>query len=226
MSIVKIIIGYISISVIIGSVFLLSSKLYYLISRKADKVWIESTYILSFISLLIVLILKIFYKDEFSIIGGKSILSMYVLLQMFIAAFVAAGLAYLAKPEQKNSTLKAQILTGMAMEIPMRALVQNLFIIFGATVVLFHSITLSIVLTAIIWVQFIIIQEMMMKKSLISKVIIESMASMWFSIWVGMIYLTTGSIIVVMITHALERWFAYMIRKKKASKPKLESQSC
>ena len=79
MSIVKIIIGYIFISAIIGSIFLLSFKLNSLISRKADKMLIDTTYILSFISLLIVLIFKFFYKEEFSIIGGKSILSMKVL---------------------------------------------------------------------------------------------------------------------------------------------------
>lgn len=224
MSIVKIIIGYIFISAIIGSIFLLSFKLNSLISRKADKMWIDTTYILSFISLLIVLIFKIFYKEEFSIIGGKSILSMKVLVQMFIAAFVAAGLASLAKPEQYKSTLKAQILTGMAMEVPMRGLVQNLFVILGATAVLFHSITLSIVLTAIFWVQFILIQEIMMKRKLSSKVVLDSIASMWFSIWVGVIYLTTGSMIVAMITHALERWFAYMIRKKKSSMQNTESE--
>lgn len=224
MSLVKIIIGYIYISAIMGSVFLLSFKLNSLISRKTDKMRIDTTYILSFISLLIVLIFKIFYKEEFSIIGGKSILSMKVLFQMFIAAFVAACLASLAKHEQHKSNLKAQILTGMAMEVPMRALVQNLFVIFGATAVLFHSITLSIILTAIFWVQFIMIQEIMIKRTLSSKVVLDSMASMWFSIWVGVIYLTTGSMIVIMITHALERWFAYMIRKKKSSMQNAESK--
>lgn len=149
---------------------------------------------------------------------------MKVLVQMFIAAFIAAGLASLAKPEQHKSTLKAQILTGMAMEVPMRGLVQNPFVILGATAVLFHSITLSIVLTAIFWVQFILIQEVMTKRTLSSKVVLDSIASMWFSIWVGVIYLTTGSMIVAMITHALERWFAYMIRKKKSSMQNTESE--
>lgn len=226
MATIKIMIGYMIANIVILAIFGLSLKIDGLLKEKMGKAWVEHTYILSFISLIIVLILKMFYNETFSFIGEKPIPSGQVILKMLIASFFAAILAYLAKPEQKNTPLKVEILTGMAMEIPMRLLVQNLFVVFGATAVLLPSITLSTILTAVIWVQFIVVQEIMMKKSLNAKILLDCMASLWFSIWVGAIYFATGSIIVAMITHGLERWVAYILRKRRADRIKLESRSC
>lgn len=204
-------IGYIVISSLVGILFLLSTLAYKLFSNK-----VNMTYILSTASFLVVAILKIFYGNQFSIIGSLGDLNgVMVVFQIITAAIPAAILACLAHPEGRKNSLKVEVLTGMAVEIPSRALVQNLFVVFGATSVVFLSVTNSIVLTAIIWVQFIIVQEVMMKKSLGSKVVLDSVASVWFSVWVGVIYLTTGSIILAMITHGLERWVAFMIRKSK-----------
>ena len=214
------IIGYIVITILVGFIFLLSTILYKRISKK-----VNMTYTLSGISLLAVLILEIFYRGEFLTFGTwADIISSTTLLQMFVAAIPAAVLTCLASSKMKNISLKEDILTGMAMEIPMRALVQNLLIVFGATYVVFGSLTNSIVLTAVIWVQFITLTEFMIKKSISSKVILESMASIWFSIWVGILYLNTGSIILAMLTHGLERWIAYMIRSSKLIDQKLNKQ--
>lgn len=204
----NLIIGYIVISIIVGIIFLLSTILYKRISKK-----INMTYILSSISLLVVLTLEVLYRGEFLTLGTWANLNGFTtVFQVLVAAIPAAVLTYLASPKMKNISLREDVLTGMAMEIPMRALVQNLFVVFGATAVVFRSVTNSILLTAIIWVQFIMFTELMTKKSISSKVILESMASIWFSIWVGILYLSTGSIILAMLTHGLERWIAYMIR--------------
>lgn len=47
-----------------------------------------------------------------------------------------------------------------------------------------------------------------------SEIIFESIASFWFSIWVGIIYVDTGNILVVMLTHGLQRIVTYWVRQK------------
>lgn len=215
----KMILGYIAISGMIGALYLISGKLFSGIREKLDNQWLTYEFILSISSLIAVCLLKIFYFESFSIIGTGKLLKWQIVALVIISAFPAAILAFLAKPKQlSNRPLKINITTGMAMEIPMRLLVQNLFNIFGAATVLYGSMTLSVFLTAIIWVQFIIIQEIMMRRPLNLKVTLEIAASIWFSIWAGVLYLNTGSIVVTMITHGIERWIAYEMRRAQGKK--------
>src|SRR5690606_2234325 len=111
-------------------------------------------FVLALASLIVVCLLKVFYFKSFSIIGTVQLLRWQVVTKIIISAVPAAILAFLAKPRQtSNRSLKVNMATGMVMEIPMRLLVQNLFNIFGATSLLYGSLTLSILLTAIIWSQ-------------------------------------------------------------------------
>lgn len=105
-------------------------------------------------------------------------------------------------------------LSGASMEIPQRLLTQNLFTVLGINVVVYGELTGEIFLNALIWVQFIIVQEIINKKKFSSKIALDIAASFWFSIWVGILYNITGNIIITMIAHGLQRITTHEVRKR------------
>ncbi|MCT4542440.1 MAG: CPBP family glutamic-type intramembrane protease [Vallitalea sp.] len=96
------------------------------------------------------------------------------------------------------------------MEIPQRLLAQNLFFVIIGNFHTWGFIKVPILLNAILWVQLILMQEVMNKKKLSNKVIFEIAASFWFSIFVGTLYYRTGNILVPMLCHGLERYLKYL----------------
>jgi len=123
-----------------------------------------------------------------------------------VASIPATIITVLFRP-QPNAKLPLgiNIADGMAMEVLMRLLVQNLFLIVGATTVVFGEVNLAILLTALIFPQFMLIQDKFQRNPITLKLLPEIIASIWFSIWVGVLYFTTGNILLPMIAHGLER---------------------
>jgi hypothetical protein len=123
-------------------------------------------------------------------------------------------IVYKNKEKSSVSDPLKKFLDGVSMEIPQRLLIQNLFIVLGLNQVIYSELTLGILLNAAIWVQFIIIQEVIIEKKVSFAVIPELTASFWFSIWVGILYRVTGNIVIALFTHGLQRIVTYVFRKK------------
>jgi hypothetical protein len=112
-----------------------------------------------------------------------------------------------------NKFIFNDFIDGAVMEIPQRLLDQNLFFLmiedFQHT---WGFIQVPILLNAILWVQFILMQEMMNKRKFSNKVIFEIAASFWFSFFVGLLYYRTGNILAPMLCHGLERYLKYLFK--------------
>ena len=134
---------------------------------------------------------------------------------MLICIMPTAIIVCIGRKYKPNEPFKmGNFLNGASMEIPQRLLVQNLFVVLGVNTIIYKSITLAILLNALIWVQFILIQEIISGNKITLKIIPEIIASFWFSIWVGVIYMDTGNILIAMLTHGLQRIITHGIRLK------------
>lgn len=205
--------GYAFVTALMGLIFL-STTIIYRHAIRLNKHWVQTTYLFAGLSLIPVIIVNVFFKHSISIIGDVSQIKFsWLMVQLIVAVVPASFLAARARPKPHDQNMVIDALNGALMEIPCRALVQNLFIVFGAKSVIFSNLTLAILLTAIIFVQFILTQTLLSKQRLGRQVLYDSMASLWFSIWIGIIYATTGSLFLTMIAHGIERLLANTIRK-------------
>ncbi len=180
----------------------------------------KGTYLFQFWSLIISLILWYYYPEEIALFKTDGLYNYKNILLILLAVIPTAIIVNINKPkvgkrvEGESTKLLNTLLDGAMMEFPQRLVVQNLFIILGVKGIIYGDLNLAILLTAIIWVQFIIIQELINNRSISLEILREITASFWFSIWVGILYSLSGNIVVVMLSHSLQRLVSYLIRKR------------
>ncbi len=187
-----------------------------LIIKRIYKKNFKNSYLFQFWSLIFFIIIYKIYPSNIFFLEINNLWNLKNILLILICIIPTSFIAYIGKRYNESDVFKIEnFLNGASMEIPQRLLVQNLFVVLGVNDVIYGQITLSIFLNALIWVQFIIVQEVIGGKKIItSKIIYEITASFWFSIWIGIIYVNTGNIIVTMIIHGLQRVCTFWIRKR------------
>lgn len=212
--IINIVLKYIMISIVICLLYgiqVLSTNVIIKYYKKSFK----GSYLFQFWSLIFFIIVWKMNPSTINFLEMRSLWNFKNIVLILICVLPTSIIAYQVKKYKPNNPFKiGNFLNGASMEIPQRLLVQNLFIVSGVNTVIYGPITLSILVNALIWVQFIIVQEVMNGNRISSKIIFESIASFWFSIWVGIIYVNTGNIVVAMLTHGLQRIVTYWIRQK------------
>lgn len=209
MIILKFVIVSIIVSFLFGMTVLSSS----IIKKKFRKDYI-SPYLFQIWSLILFIIIWYYFKSELYIFNTSNLLNLNNLLFFLMAVVPTSIIVYLGNKLKPTTPIGDGFLKGASMEILQRLLGQNLFVLLGANITLFGTFTLDIFLNALIWIQFIIVQEVMGGKKVSSAILPEVIASFWFSIWVGILYIDTGNIIMPMLAHGLERILAYKIREK------------
>lgn len=222
--IVSIILKYILISILIFLIFgvtVLSDK----ITEKVSWGKFISKYSFQLWSLLIFIIVWLFNKYKVQVFKFSNLADFRNIVLMLLAVIPTSLIVSLGnKSGTKKAFRLADFMDGASMEIPQRLLVQNMFVIFNINVTIYGRLTLAILLNSLIWAQFIIIQEFINGKKVTSKNIPEIVASVWFSIWDGILYSITGNIIAPMFTHGLERIMSYWM-KQNLGKTKKEYSS-
>lgn len=212
--IINIVVKYILISIVICLLYgiqVLSTNVIIKYYNKSFK----GSYLFQFWSLIFFIIVWKVNPSTINFLEMHSLWNFKNIVLILICVLPTSIIAYQVKKYKPNNLFKiGNFLNGASMEIPQRLLVQNLFIVLGVNTVIYGQITLSILLNALIWVQFIIVQELMEGNRISPPIIFESIASFWFSIWVGIIYVNTGNIVVAMLTHGLQRIVTYWIRQK------------
>lgn len=149
---------------------------------------------------------------EFMLINFKSEhFALAVILTLFVTCTTSA---YIISRFSKEGIIKSKVtvndtiksaLGGMAMEIPQRLFVQNVFLVTGGAILKYGGFNLAVLLTALVWVQFIAVERVICQGKLTKDDYLEMIASFWFSIVVGIIYNITGVIWMTMIAHAIQR---------------------
>lgn len=211
--IINLIHKYIVISILISLIFGATVFSSFMIKKlsKQDRV---VPYLFQFWSLMVFIMIWKAYKPDIQVFDFSNLLTCRNILLIFLAVVPTAIIAYHgSKIKPMDSFGLRNFLDGASMEIPMRLLVQNLFVIWGINRIIYKSISLDILMNAIIWVQFIIVQQIVQGKIITRAILPEVIASFWFSIWVGILYKDTGNIIVPMFVHGLQRMVTYNIRK-------------
>lgn len=211
--IVSIILKYILISILIFFIFgvtVLSDK----ITEKVSWSKFISKYSFQLWSLLIFIIVWLFNKYKVQVFKFSNLADFRNIVLMLLAVIPTSLIVSLGdKSGTKKAFRLADFIDGASMEIPQRLLVQNMFVILNINGTVYGRLTLAILLNSLMWAQFIIIQEFINGKKVTSKNILEIVASVWFSIWDGILYGITGNIIAPMLTHGLERIMSYWMKQ-------------
>lgn len=209
--ILKVIGNYILVSMIISSLYGIT-VLSIIGVRKFYKKDFQGSYQFQLWSLILFLIIWYLSPLKISVFNINNSWNLRNILLMLLSIIptgiiIRKGKSYIDNPLEN-------FLSGAMMEIPQRLLIQNLFIILGINTVIYKELTLGIVLNALVWVQFIIVQEVINKQKISSRIVPDIVASFWFSIWVGILYSITGNIVVAMVAHELQRIVTHEIRKR------------
>lgn len=203
-----ILLNYVLVSIIVSLLFgmtVLSS----LVIKKVFKKDFIVPYLFQIWSLILFITIGYIFKPELSIINHFNLLNWKIILLFIMAVIPTSIIVNLGGRSKQNSSIDVRdFFKGATMEIPQRLLVQNLLVLLCANSPLYDKYTLAIFLNALIWVQFIIVQEFINGNKISIAVLTEIVASLWFSIWVGILYMNTGNIIVPMLAHGTERILA------------------
>lgn len=206
----SIILKYILISILISLIFgalVLSNK----ITNKINRGKFLRSYFFQLLSLVIFIVIWIFNKSKIEIFEVGRLVNWDNVIIMLFAIIPTSVIACLSD-KARTKKLLIDFIDGASMEIPQRLLVQNMFVIFSVNIIIYGSMTLAIILNSFIWVQFIIVQELISGRKVTRKIIPDIIASAWFSIWAGILYSISGNIIVPMITHGVERMVANWLK--------------
>lgn len=222
--ILDIILKYLGVYIIIALVFgvqILSTS----IVKRIYKDDFKGAYLFQFWSLILALVAWYLKPEHISFFGAHSLWRLRNIVLILICIIPTAVILCVGRKYKPNQAFSIEnFLSGASMEIPQRLLIQNLFTLLGVNVVIYRSMTLAIFLNALVWVQGIITQELIGGNKLSKKIIPEIIASFWFSIWVGIVYVETGNILIAMLTHGLQRLITHGIRVK-FGKPQMGESS-
>ncbi|MBB6621962.1 hypothetical protein [Clostridium gasigenes] len=208
----SIILKYILISILISLIFgitVLTNN----ITNKINRGKLINPYSFQLGSLLIFIVIWFFNKSKIEIFEVSRLVNWDNIVLMLITIIPTSVIVYWKNTDRTEKLFRlVDFLDGASMEIPQRLLVQNMFVILNVNTIIYGSMTLAIVLNSLIWVQFIIVQEFICGRKVTKKIMPEVIASIWFSIWVGILYSISGNIIVPMIAHGLERMVAHWLK--------------
>mgnify|MGYP006302875313 CR=1 FL=1 len=207
----SIVIKYIIVSAIICFLYGLNI-LSNMVIQKFNKNNSKGSYLFQLWSLVLFLIVWYLWPSKIFVFKTYNVINMVNIGLILISIIPTSIIVYKSKVLFSEPLKK--VLNGASMEIPQRLLVQNLFVVLGINKVIYGELTLAILLNAVIWLQFIIIQEIMTKKKVSFEIMPDIIASFWFSIWVGILYSITGNIVITMFTHGLQKLLTYILRKK------------
>lgn len=187
--------------------------------KKLSRGSCNGNYLFQLWGLVIVLIIYSLYPSNINFFQTENIFTWNTLF-LIIMSVIPTSLIVMYR--EGTNPLKPfsikHFLDGASMEIPQRLLSQNLLIIFCENIFKFKALPLMVILNGFIWVQFILIQEIIIYRKISIKIMPDIISSFWFSIWIGIFYMYTGNIIIVMLTHGLERYTAYSLRVNMVSK--------
>ncbi len=209
-----IILKYISVSILISLIFGLTVSTALIIKKVLKKDFISS-YLFQLWSLILFIIILIYYKLNISIFNTYNLFNCKNILLFLISIVSTSAISYQSNKFKPTYSLKLKhFLDGASMEIPQRLLAQNLFVTLGINMTIYGLIPLNIILNAIIWIQFIIVQEIIQGRKISTAILPKIIASFWFSICIGILYKDTGNIVIPMIAHGLQRVCTYKISEK------------
>lgn len=198
------------VSLIFGVVVLSDS-----IIKKRFKKNLIGPYLFQLWSLILFVAIWTYYKAEISVLNMNNLLNWNYLLLLLMSIVPTSIIVYQNNNIKPNHQFKLKhFLNGASMEIPQRLLIQNLFVILGINIVIYGPLSLSILLNATIWVQFIMVQEIISGNKITKALLPEIIASFWFSIWIGILYNEMGNIIIPMLAHGLQRYATYMMKMR------------
>ncbi|MDR7856724.1 hypothetical protein [Tissierella sp.] len=210
----KILLKYIGVSLVISLIFGATVFTSSIIKKRFKKDFI-SQYLFQILSFIVFIIMLLYSKSNISIFSTHNLLNWKNIILLLVSIIPTSIIAYNSHKIKPDYSFKLKhFLDGATMEIPQRLLVQNLFLVLGVNIVSYSLVPLNILLNAIIWLQFIIVQEIIQGEKLSINILPELIASFWFSIWVGILYQDAGNIIIPMLAHGFQRTCTYAIRKR------------
>lgn len=133
------------------------------------------------------------------------ILSATVVITSFIVSF--------EKSEKHN--LFEWCIQGVAMEIPQRLFMQTFFMIVLRTMGIENADWIAVLMNSVLWIQFIIIQDIMCGQKVNRKAIPKVLSSLVFSLGTGVLYVSSGCIVLTMFAHGAERIMSEKLRELK-----------
>lgn len=196
---------------IFGLTFLTGIMIYKMSNKKY-----KGSYLFQFWGFIAFVVIYMLYPDMIRVTNFKNVFRLQNFLLMIVAALPINIYFYYKGIRLQISGTKAVVafFDGISMEIPQRLFMQNLFLVMTLGSVILKDSTWAVLLNALIWVQCILVQEFLIGERKYKKVVPELITSFWFSIWIGILYFSTGNILLPMITHGLLRIFPYGILDK------------
>lgn len=174
---------------------------------------IPEQYLLQFWCLIAFVFLYIFGGLNGRVLRFDHIFSWNNLIYLFIAVIPCSFMISSKKDEVHKKGRR--LLLGISMEIPQRLLMQN-FLYFLLEEFTANDIRwLPVVLNALVWAQFILLQEKMLGKKFTRSTLADVASSVWFSLFAGMLYETGGNILLPMLAHGCERLLSETLRQKR-----------
>lgn len=162
---------------------------------------------------LLFIILNFISVRQIRVLHIKTLLDVSNLLLIVLAVIPTSFIMFMADNNKPTEPFKIEeFLNGVSMEIPQRLYTQNLFFILCNRWFIHESFHLGILLNAILWVQFILLQQVMGGGKMTKVVVLEALASFWFSLVAGLLYFHTGNIVIVMATHGLQRYTKHGVK--------------
>ncbi|BCN32657.1 hypothetical protein [Anaeromicropila herbilytica] len=175
-----------------------------IVSNTFEKIKVQSKltqYISQILSLVAFLVMYKVSSVKIPVLNLTGVISIKSVTLLIITVIVTAFIVSSCKKERHN--LFEWFIGGVLMEIPQRLFMQTFFMIVLSGVE--NGYYIAILLNAILWVQFIILQEIISGSKINRVVIMDSISSAFFSIGVGLLYVQTGCILMTMLAHGLER---------------------
>ncbi len=207
-------ITYIVVSIVLSIIFGLTI-LTEIVQNKVKVSIIKSRYLYQFWSFVFFVIFYIFYNEKISFLNFDNVLNIKNLFLMCIAIIPIVLLTSFNNINKiKNKRLSEGVLGAILMEIPQRLLSQNIFFIFLSEINTILGVPVAIVLNGLIYDQFIIIQELINTRKITKKILLDTVLSFWFSIFIGLLYYNTGNILLTMISHGAIYFFRNLIKKQ------------
>jgi len=161
---------------------------------------------------ILVAVLRCWYPDSFPLFQSRMAIRWVDPLLILAAAYPAAWLAVGKACYSGRGSVPESVFAGACMEIPQRLLAQNLFSLAGPAGAPLGCLPQPVWLNAVLWAMLILLQGWMRGRLRRASTWREALASIWFSLGVGLLYAQTGRILFPMVAHGFERWLARLMQ--------------
>lgn len=209
-----VIVWYIIASLIVSLIFGIQVVVLNIFNKSGYRT-ILSKYNFQFLFLIGFCIMYLISPVKISIFNFYGVLSLKNILIFTITVVITSFIVSFEKSD-KHDGLVEWFIQGVAMEIPQRLFMQTFFMIVLANMQIKNSNLVAIIMNTIIWIQFIIVQDFMNGKKINKTGLLKILSSVCFSLGVGALYVSTGSIMVTMIAHGAERILSQKLGYRKS----------